>query len=175
MFGIQAVSNGTGEPRVHGLNRMAMYNNLNGGTSLFYFAEIERVHAGKTMIIELFDPGEVSGNGFLRIQTPNGNAYNYATFSWRSDDGRSGTNVTQIQTSVSGAAQFNNRVVTIEVPLPASYGSAGLNPPGDATDEEGWWRIEYNVAGGNDTTTWRCQHPGQPRPPRYSLGIRSLI
>ena len=42
------------------------------------------------MVIELFDPGEVSGNGFLRILTPNGNAYNYATFNWRSDDGRSG-------------------------------------------------------------------------------------
>ena len=114
------------------------------------------------MVIQLFDPGEVSGNGFLRLQSPDGNAYSYATFDWHSDDGRSGTGVTQIQTSINGAAQFNNRLVTIEVNLPASYGSVGLNPPGDATNEQGWWRVEYNVAGGNDTTTWAVSIRGNP-------------
>ena len=59
-----------GAARVYGSGRMAAYTNLSGGLQAFYFAQIERVHAGKTMIIELFDPGEVSGNGFLRIQTP---------------------------------------------------------------------------------------------------------
>ena len=151
-----------GNARVHGMGRMAAYTNLEGGLQAFYFAQIERVHAGKTMVIELFDPGEVSGNGYLRIQSPDGNAYDYANFNWRSDDGRSGTNVSQIQTAVNGAAQFNNRTVTIEVPLPVSYGAAGLDPPGDATTEDGWWRIEYNVSGGNDTTTWQVSIRGNP-------------
>lgn len=148
--------------RVYGAGRMAAYTNLDGGLQAFYFAQIEQQHAGKTMVIELFDPGEVSGNGYLRLQTPNGNAYDYATFSWTSDDGRSGTNVTQIQTSINGAAQFNNRLITIEVPLPPTYGSTGLNPPGDITDEPGWWRVEYNVSGGNDTTTWGVSIRGNP-------------
>ncbi len=152
----------SGSARAYGAGRMAAYTNLDGGLQAFYFAQIEQTHAGKTMIIELFDPGEVSGNGFLRFQNPDGNAYNYATFSWYSDDGRSGTNVTQIQTAINGAAQFNNRLLTISVPLPTSYGSGGLNPPGDVTNEQGWWRVEYNVSGGNDTTTWAVSIRGNP-------------
>ena len=151
-----------GNARVYGAGRMAAYTNLDGGLQAFYFAQIEDVHAGKTMVIELFDPGEVSGNGFLRIQSPDGDSYDYVNFDWSSDDGRSGTNVSSIQTSIGGAAQFNNRLVTIEVPLPTTYGSAGLNPPGDATDEPGWWRIEYDVSGGNDTTTWQVSIRGNP-------------
>jgi hypothetical protein len=48
------------------------------------------------------------------------------------------------------------------VPLPANYGSVGLNPPGDATDEDGWWMIEYNIAAANDTTTWAVNIRGNP-------------
>ena len=151
-----------GSARVYGSGRMAAYTNLAGGLQAFYFAQIDSIHAGKTMVVELFDPGEVSGNGYLRFQSPDGNAYNYATFNWKSDDGRSGTNVTQIQTAINGAAQFNNRLITIEIPLPTTYGSAGLDPPGDITSEPGWWRVEYNVSGGNDTTTWGVSIRGNP-------------
>jgi Flp pilus assembly protein TadG len=160
LFSIWASS--AGSARVFGSGRMAAYTNLAGGLQAFYFAQIENVHAGKQMVIELFDPGEVSGNGFLRFQNPDGNVYNYATFDWVSDDGRSGNDVTQIQTSINGAAQFNNRLLTITVDLPATYGSTGLNPPGDVTSEQGWWRVEYNVTGGNDTTTWAVSIRGNP-------------
>ncbi len=155
-------SSSAGSSRVYGSGRMAAYTNLDGGLQAFYFSQIESVHAGKQMVIELFDPGEVSGNGFLRFQNPDGNVYNYATFDWVSDDGRSGNNVTQIQTSINGAAQFNNRLLTITVDLPTTYGSTGLNPPGDITNEQGWWRVEYNVTGGNDTTTWAVSIRGNP-------------
>jgi putative Flp pilus-assembly TadE/G-like protein len=151
----------SGSARVFGSGRMAAYTNLSGGLQKFYFAEIGKEHAGKTMEIQLFDPGESSGNAFLRILSPDGNAYNYATFDWSSDDGRSGTNVSQIQTS-TGTPLFNNKLVTIEVDLPANYGSAGLDPPGDVTTEQGWWQIEYNIAAANDTTTWSVSIRGNP-------------
>jgi Putative Flp pilus-assembly TadE/G-like len=151
-----------GNARVFGGGRMAAYTNLAGGLQQFYFAQIEKVHAGKTMEIQLFDPGEASGNAYLRILSPDGDSYDYVTFDYTSTNGRSGTGVTQIQTSVSGAAQFNNHLVTITVPLPPSYGSMGLDPPGDVTDEEGWWKIEYNVNQGNDTTTWQVSIRGNP-------------
>ena len=48
------------------------------------------------------------------------------------------------------------------VDLPPTYGIVGLNPPGDATTEQGWWRVEYNVTGGNDTTTWGVSIRGNP-------------
>ena len=159
-----------GNARVYGSGRMAAYSNLDGGLQKFYFAQIEQTHAGKTMQIELFDPGEASGNAYLRLLSPDGNVYHYVNFDWQSDDGRSGTNVSSIQTSVNGAAQFDNRLITISVPLPAGYGTvpppgyatAGLDPPGDITSEPGWWQIEYNINQANDTTTWGVSIRGNP-------------
>jgi Putative Flp pilus-assembly TadE/G-like len=160
LFSVWAQSGGSA--RVYGGGRMAAYTNLDGGLQRFYFAQIEKVHAGKTMLIHLFDPGEAAGNAYLRILSPDGNSYHYQTFDWADDAGRGATGVTSIQTSINGAAQFNNKEITITIPLPADYGASGLNPPGDATDEDGWWQIEYNVNQGNDTTTWSVDIRGNP-------------
>jgi hypothetical protein len=149
-----------GKARVYGGGRMVAYANMDAATSTFYLAQIEAVHAGKTLVISIFDPGESSGDAFLRILSPDGNAYNYQTFNWAADDGRSGTGVTQIQTSVGGAAQFNNHLVTITIPLPSTYGSGGLTPAGET--EAGWWKIEYQMNAANDTTTWGVNINGNP-------------
>jgi hypothetical protein len=142
---------------------MAMYNNLNGGTSLFYLAQVDAVHAGKTVEIRLFDPGDVGGDAFLRIKRPGAAGYFDATFSYTADNGRSGTNVTSIQTAVAGANQFNNSWITITIPLPSTYGQGAdtLLPPGEA--QRGWWKVQYNIsASGNDTTTWEVSIRGNP-------------
>ena len=68
--------------------------------------------------------------------------------------------MTQIQTSVGGAAQFNNHLVTITIPLPSTYGAGGLTPP--ARPEPGWWKIEYQMNAANDTTTWGVSINGNP-------------
>jgi Flp pilus assembly protein TadG len=150
-----------GDARVYGGGRMAAYTNLDTGQQKFYFAQIEKTHAGKTMEIKLFDPGETTGNAYLRLLSPDGNSYHYQTFDWESDDGRSGTNVTEIQTS-NGSPLFDNKEITITVPLPTTYGQGGINPPGDITDEDGWWLIEYQLSNGNDTTTWSVNIRGNP-------------
>ena len=159
MWSLWVTSTGSG-PQVYGEGKMAAYNNLVSGNQLFYLAQIGTENAGKTMEISLFDPGDVSGNAYLKIKSPNGNAYNYATFSWSADDGTSGTNVTQIQTASAGGSLFNDRLITIDVSLPSTYGSGGLTPSGET--QAGWWKIEYNVSGGNDTTTWQVGIRGSP-------------
>jgi hypothetical protein len=151
---------GGSAPRVYGGGKMAAYTNLSAGTSLFYLAQIPAVHAGKTMFISLFDPGDVGGNAFLKILSPDGNAYNYATFSYTADNGASGTNVTQIQTASGGTSLFNDSVISISIALPGNYGSGGLTPPSET--QAGWWKIEYTVGGGNDTTTWAVSIRGNP-------------
>ncbi len=152
---------GGSAPRIYGGGRMVAYNNLDAGTQLFYMAQIDAVHAGKTMVIELFDPGDVSGGASLRIKSPDGNAYNYATFSYTSDNGQPpGNNVTSITTAVGSTSYFNNSVITILINLPSTYGSTGLTPPGESLP--GWWKIEYTVGGGNDTTTWQVSIRGNP-------------
>jgi hypothetical protein len=163
MFGIQAASRRPVAARVHGTSRMAMYNNLDGATSLFYLAKIDAVHAGKTMEIRLFDPGDVGGNATLRIKRPTATGYVDATFSYTADNGRSGTNVTTIPTAIGGVSQFNNSWLTISVPLPNTYGLGAdtLLPPGES--EPGWWKIQYDIsASGNDTTTWEVTVRGNP-------------
>ncbi len=59
-----------GKPRVYGGGKMAAYTNLAAGRQSFYLAQIGKEHAGKTMDITLFDPGDVSGDAFLRILSP---------------------------------------------------------------------------------------------------------
>ena len=162
LFSIQ-VSSG----KVYGGGRMAAYTNLKAGTQRFYLAQVEAAHAGKTMDITLFDPGDVSGDAYLRILSPDGNAYNYATFDYSADaqcravsDACSATAGHRSRPSSSGGSSFDNSVLTISVKLPSSYGSGGLTPSGET--EAGWWKIEYEVAGGNDTTTWEVNIRGNP-------------
>lgn len=168
-------------PRVYGLGKMAAYNILPSGVQSFYLAQIDRTAAGKTLEIDLFDPGDVSGDAVLRIQNPDGNAYNYATFDYRSiningsgnnciannSDACSATGRTSIQTAKGGSSSFNNTWLQITIKLPASYGSgctkgdpSCLLPKGES--QPGWWKIEYTVSGGNDTTTWMVNLRGNP-------------
>ncbi len=155
---------GPGSARVYGLGRMAAYSNLTGANptdrQTFYLAQIEAVHAGKTMEVKLFDPGDVAGNATLRILSPDGDSYDYATFDYQADgecnagtsDVCAATARTSIKTAVGGASSFDNSVITITIPLPTTYGNGGLTPGTES--EPGWWKIEYEVAKANDTTTW---------------------
>jgi hypothetical protein len=164
MYGIQAVADGgSTTPRVHGLGRMVSYNNIDGSLATFYLAQIDAVHAGKTMEIRLFDPGDVGGNAWLRIERPGAESYSDATFSYTATNGASGNNVTVIQTARNGSSLFNNHWITISVPLGSDYGqgSDDLTPVGET--EPGWWKIEYTIDhGGNDTTTSEVNLKGNP-------------
>lgn len=166
---------GGGEPRIYGSGRMVSYANIEAGQQTFYLAQIDRQQgAGKTVEIRLFDPGDVGAKAWMEILSPDGNSYDPVTFSYTADNGRSGTNVTCIQTFAgsgpappagctnltSGGQLYGNSWITIQVPLDASYGSTGLTPPGET--EVGWWKIRYTVNSGNDTTTWEVSIRGNP-------------
>ncbi len=110
----------------------------------------------------------MSGDAYLRVLSPDGNAYNYATFSYSSDsncasgnsDACSASGRTVIQTAKGGSSSFDDTWVKILIPLPTTYGSTGLLPAGET--QSGWWKIEYQVGGGNDTTTWEVNVLGNP-------------
>ena len=161
--------------KIYGSGRMVSYANITGGGQTFYLAQIDRQQgAGKTVEIRLFDPGDVGQKAWMQIYSPDGNSYDPVTFDYTADNGRSGTNVTCIQTFggggpaapagctniTSGGSLYQNSWITINVPLTANYGSAGLLPSGET--EEGWWKIHYTVNDGNDTTTWEVTIRGNP-------------
>ena len=62
MWALRAIATDPTYPAyVYGLGKMVIYANVTAGTTLFYLSRIEAVHAGKTMVIQLFDPGDASG------------------------------------------------------------------------------------------------------------------
>ena len=167
MWAVRAVSSDpTYKPHVYGLGKMVIYANVTAGTTLFYLGRIEAVHAGKTMVIELFDPGDASGNASIQVLKPTSTGYVAATFSYTADanaaGSKSGTNVTSLKTTISGAGQYNNSWVTLTIPLPKTY-TAPLPPGEPAGTLGGWWKIRYPFdSTTTDTTTWQASIRGNP-------------
>ncbi len=181
MFSLEVTGGGGG--RVYGGGKMETYANVDSGAQTFYLAQISQVlGAGKTMEIDLFDPGDVGQNAWLQILSPDGSAANnYASFTWTADANASAGHtsssgaVSCIQTYGgsggvaapagcttlnSGGTFFQNSWVKILVPIPGTYGQTGLTPPGDPAP--GWWKIKYTVQNANDTTTWLVGVVGNP-------------
>jgi len=157
-------------PQLYGVSDMSIFVNGDSATASFYLAQIDPVHAGKTMRITLFDSGE--GASSLRILDPNGTA---RAFTWSTfcnpptppSGGCSGTSTgsppalnvagtgTQPFGGLNSNSKYNDRSMIIDIPLPANYTSLF----GTKT----WWRVQY-ITGSNptDRTTWSVNIVGDP-------------
>jgi hypothetical protein len=183
-FAIMAkVSAGTA-PKVYGIGAMEMLTPLPGGqTSTFYLAQIEAIHAGKTMEIKLWDPGDTNQNAYIQILEPcsggvgcgsgwkpfttlsytakrgqlDTSTGNYIANSGASScDSNSSSSTDRVQT-YSGGSQFNGCWLTLEIAIPTGY----------AAPQDGWWKISYIMQGGSgtnatDITTWQVNIRGNP-------------
>lgn len=142
-------------PRVYGRDAISVYANTTDGVASFFLAEIPEYHVGKTLELELWDPGE--GGSKIEILQPTGaNTWGLKTFSWASfnDNGsshQSGNNVTSV--SVTNNV-FNGRLLRIRIQLD------GYNPPANNK----WWKIQYTFGSGvvTDRTTWSARVIGDP-------------
>ncbi len=149
-------------PQVYAEDDLSIFANVTGSTATFYLADISSVHAGKTMQIQLFDPGE--GAQSIEVLDPNGNP---VTFSYQNVEGfspsYSGT-TSLLNVSGTGAQppyrqspyKFNERKVQINVALPSNYSSVY----GTKT----WWRLRYKTGSSSvtDRTTWSITIVGDP-------------
>lgn len=166
-----------GTPRVYGLGAMESFSPLpGGGSSTFYLAQIDAVHAGKTVVIGLWDPGDTGSlSANVQIMIPGTSGYTAASVKWTAAKGTTNSNASACTgTSASGSGtsitantgtqqKFNGCWVTIEVPIPASY-SAPIAP---GESEPGWWKIRYVIGGAStdtsfDVTTWQVTIRGNP-------------
>ena len=169
-------SSASGTPRIYGIGAMEAYVRLPGGrASEFYLAQIDAVHAGKTMVINLWDPGDTGLlSADLEILHPTGFGFASTSFNYRATpgtanpghsgcSGRSGTGVTSVRTNTGGSSLYNGCWLTIEVALPANY-DAPVDP---VSGERGWWKIKYTMGGSSsdystDLTTWAVNIRGNP-------------
>jgi putative Flp pilus-assembly TadE/G-like protein len=143
-FSMRAFTSGV-QPRFYGLGDMAIYANFPGNQATFNLAEVPEVHAGKELVIELWDPD--SGNNGVRIEMPDGTL---PDCSWTATDGRSGA---LAPCDISYSTSFNDAHMQIRIAIPNTY----------ACTSNCWWTIRVNYPGGaNDTTTWSARIEGNP-------------
>jgi hypothetical protein len=154
--------------RIYGLGAMEQYSPLPASqSSTFYLAQLEAVHAGKTMEIKLWDIGDTPTSALdvsLEILQPTTTGWTPATMSWTATkatvngancNSTSGTG-SLITAKSSGTQYFQGCWLTIQIPLPQTY----------SAPQQGWWKIRYNVGTGSgsgyDLTTWQVQVRGNP-------------
>ena len=161
-------------PRVFGLGSMVAFSPLpQSQATVMYLAQIGTAYAGKTMKVQLYDPGDTNGlTATLRFLKPTASGYTPATFSYTASqaaasgasacNSRSGTNVTSVVTANGSTSYFNGCWLTIMIPLVTSYVAA--TPAGEPGP--GWWKIQYTMGAGSaaasDLTTWKTQMIGNP-------------
>lgn len=161
-YAIRATTS-TGAVRVSAYGDMSMYNNVAAGNATFYLAEVDPVHAGKTLEISLYDPGEVSktstttGNGTVQVLTNTGAVAASCTGSSSNNVIAANLTPCQFQSASGGNSNYNGAWVTLGIKIPNNYSCTMGTVPGC------WWKIKYIIDGqGNDTTTWAAQVIGDP-------------
>ena len=169
-FAIYASASG-GAPKVYGIGAMQAFTPLSstGSTvqSEFYLAQIEAVHAGKTVEIHLWDPGDTSPlNAQLQILVPNAAGWSPTSFTYTGTKGTTNTGAancngasgsgTAVTTNVgSTVGTFNGCWLVIQAVIPANY----------TAPQDGWWKIRYLMTGNgasDDVTTWTVNIIGNP-------------
>lgn len=165
-----------GSPRIAGIGAMEAYVRLPASTaSEFYLARIDAVHAGKTLGIDLWDPGDTGSLAArLEILRPTATGYAVTRFSWTAErvssggsscTGLAGTNASSVTTNTGGTSVFNGCWLRISVTIPNDY-DAPVPISETTTNEGGWWKIRYTMGSGSgnatDLTTWQVSVRGSP-------------
>ena len=147
------IKNGGPKSYIYGLGDIGIYANVEeGGTSEFYLARVEERHAGKDLIIELWDPGDISGgNNSDNVRVFDGFG-SIPDCTWSATNGDSGSEPCVI---ITGGKVFNGHLITMTMPIPSDY-----TCDGDAC----WFKISYNYPAGevHDSTTWSAYIGGNP-------------
>jgi len=140
-----------GQPRFYGLGDMAIYANFSGNQATFNLAEVYPVHAGKQLVIELWDPD--SGNNNVEIRLPDGSLPNCT---WTSTDPARPGGGPAAPCSIAHTG-FDGFHMQIRIDVDGGY-TCDTGPSGNC-----WWTIEVTYPGGaNDTTTWSSRIEGNP-------------
>ena len=149
--------------KLFALGDFSIYNNADISTTSFYLAEVPDLYAGKTFVVELYDPGESKKNGTLQVVDPSGGVFssgecriydrNKTTQPWvlqtTINPGGSGGNPCQ---ELVTPKEYNGRWLKFEMDLPVGYSCSNC-----------WWKMNYVYTSSvNDTTTWRAYIFGNP-------------
>ncbi|CAN5622361.1 hypothetical protein BH10ACT1_BH10ACT1_20240 [soil metagenome] len=161
-FSVRAVMTGTVQPALYTIGDLSLFNNLPGQTgninASFYLAQIDPIHAGKTLEVSLFDPGDgLSGDYYANIRAP-GNVVSTCKYRPRGTSTWTTSATCRIQTRANGTNTYNGKWLDIQLPLSTSY----------TCSTDCWWKVLYEFQGvtsgnsPNDRTVWSAQVIGDP-------------
>lgn len=170
---------GTGaQPRLSAYGAMVMFNRIDENEATkFFLAEVTPSFAGKTLEIDLFDPGDGTGDSWVSVIGPSiagpegvmipdsacmvaSRAYGDTNWSPVAlSNGPDGTypHTCTVQTSQGGNNEFQDRWLRFKIPIPSDYGTTGSEDwtrcdtaVADPTTQGGscWWQISYYVKDG---------------------------
>jgi len=144
-------------PAIYGKSWMSVYANASGSSANFFLAKVGPEHAGKTLKITLFDPGE--GGKSIRILDPGGNfaSFRYQDMGVNGDTPGSDLGPTTSLNVLNGT--YNGKFVELTIQLPSNYASSST-----FQNAGWWWKIQYNTDTGSvtDRTTWGVRVIGDP-------------
>jgi Flp pilus assembly protein TadG len=151
-YAVRANTSSGPNARVYGINDISIFTNQSG-TSTLNVAEVAQVHAGKTLELQFYDPGEDDANAYMTVKNPGGST---ATCDWvaKNEAGttvRSGSGSCSIQTS-DGSSFFNGLWVTAQVEIPDAY----------TCSTNCWWKMQIQNSQPHDRTTWTAKIIGNP-------------
>ena len=150
-FSMRASATGGPQPRLYGLGDMSIYANVDGklGDTEFYLAEVRELHAGKVLVIELWDPGDAAGKHSVEIRDPSGYTPS-CTWEAEEHDGSGAKSGSEAHCVIAtskggGGGKFNNWLLTIRIGLPVDYACDGSHHVGGGDDDS-----EDDDGGGGD-------------------------
>jgi hypothetical protein len=177
---------------VFAFEHLSIFAQASGAAAEFFLASIGPEHSGKTMIVELFDPGE--GGELIRLVEPSENQANpnYATFTrsvrqrfgaevapadgWGSFPNQTSIDILRVGPAPGGGRLLDGRCRTDPNGGPHDrrciYNERSLRlevqlPSNIETAFNGltWWKVRYDFQDGvnvTDRTTWSVSVRGDP-------------
>ena len=147
------------------MNDMSIYF-AQPGNANFYLTSVSPSHAGKHLVIDVYDPGDgVAGPSGIRIQflmPPSGlgtipaggtttscsyNATPSYTFGPTTPDTSYNCNIQTQVPNGAGSGIYNNAWLRVSIPIPPTY----------TCTTDCWWSVSYKLDPGvspSDRTTW---------------------
>ena len=161
-YSVRAVATGPTQPSVYPLTDLSMWMDPPGTVTRFYLADVGAQDAGKTLLLDAFDPGDGAGPDAFTLQVlappsglgtvPSGgiamgcnyNAIPSATvFPARPDF--SSTCTIPTKTAGSSTGIYNGAWLAISIPIPATY----------TCSSDCWWTVKMSFGSGTSTVTDR--------------------
>jgi hypothetical protein len=157
-FSIRAYGSSAGDKEslsVFGREKMSIYSNAPGVTTEFHLARIPSVDAGQILNVRLFDIGESTTPGTIKVIYPPlaaGGPFTGCV-------GTGPASGTLTGCSFIANSSFNGRWESLAVPIPANYSCT------DSDYTQCWVRLQYNYGIGSlptDVTSWTTSIQGDP-------------